>query len=68
MTLPNGQVLLAGGIENGICFLGAAAPTLVTATALYNPATNTFAAGTASRSRSPASSAPAGSRRARASS
>lgn len=45
VTLPSGQVLLAGGIENGICFLGAAAPTLATTTYLYNPATNAFTAG-----------------------
>jgi Kelch motif len=45
VTLQNGQVLLAGGIETGICFLGAAVPTLATTTFLYNPATNSFAAG-----------------------
>lgn len=46
VRLPNGSVLVAGGLSTGSCLLGNAVPTLPNQTYLYNPATNTFSTST----------------------
>ena len=48
VTLPNGSILLAGGIVNGTCYMipfipPFALPNMATSAFVYNPATNNFA-------------------------